>query len=179
MAKKKNRKKELKQQQRQENNIIDFSSFAEKADYPLFSQESALDEASISRLFKEFERTGNTDILAQLDSVLDLEDLEMDEADELFYQAMKEEDENVQLRLITKLLARYPDHFEARFQSLLLRSAEFSADYLKELQDFYQVALAEWKKADYASWYSLEARSPLTVITFVTETYLQEGLGSV
>ena len=174
MAKKKNRKKELRQQQRQENNIIDFSSFAEKADYPLFSQESALDEASINRLFKEFERSNNPEILEQLADVLDLEDLEMDEADELFYQAM--EDENVQLRLISKLLARYPDHFEARFQSLLLRSTEFSADYLKELQDFYQVALAEWKKADYASWYSLEARSPLTVITFVTETYLQEGL---
>ena len=176
MAKKKNRKKELRQQQRQENNIIDFSSFVEKADYPLFSQESALDEASINRLFKEFEWTNNPEILEQLADVLDLEDLEMDEADELFYQAMEEEDENVQLRLITKLLARYPNHFEAKFQSLLLRSTEFSADYLKELQDFYQVALAEWKKADYASWYSLEARSPLTVITFVTETYLQEGL---
>ena len=176
MAKKKNRKKELRQQQRQENNIIDFSSFVEKADYPLFSQESALDEASINRLFKEFEWTNNPEILEQLADVLDLEDLEMDEADELFYQAMEEEDENVQLRLITKLLARYPNHFEAKFQSLLLRSTEFSADYLKELQDFYQVALAEWKKADYASWYSLEARSPWTVITFVTETYLQEGL---
>ncbi|MGT2948871.1 hypothetical protein [Streptococcus devriesei] len=100
----------------------------------------------------------------------------MDEADELFYQAMEEEDEEMQLRLLTNLLAEYPDHFEARFQSLLLRSTEFSADYLKELQDFYQVALTEWKKADYESWYSLEARSSLTVITFVTETYLQEGL---
>lgn len=177
MAKKKNRKKELRQQQRQENNkIIDLTSFTEKSDYPLSFQESAPDKEFVEKLFEEFERTGDPDTLEQLASVLDFEDLEMDEADELFYQAMEEEDEKDQLRLITKLLARYPNHFEARFQSLLLRSTEFSADYLKELQDFYQVALAEWKKADYASWYSLEARSPLTVITFVTETYLQEGL---
>ncbi|WP_057491825.1 hypothetical protein [Streptococcus orisasini] len=177
MAKKKNRKKELRQQQKQENNkIIDFNAFAEKADNPLSFQESAPDKGFVEKLFEEFERTNNPEILEQLADILDLEDLEMDEADELFYQAMEEEDENVQLRLITKLLARYPEHFEARFQSLLLRSTEFSADYLKELQDFYQVALTEWKKADYESWYSLEARSPLTVITFVTETYLQEGL---
>lgn len=167
MTNKKNRKKELRQQQKQENNkIIDFASF----------QEPILDEVSINRLFEEYERTGNPEIMEQLASVLGFENLEMTEADELFYQAMEEEDENVQLRLISKLLARYPDHFEARFQSLLLRSTEFSADYLKELQDFYQVALSEWKNADYESWYSLEARSSLTVITFVTETYLQEGL---
>lgn len=176
MAKKKNRKKELKQKQKREGSkIIDFASFAEKADYPPYFQ-PALDEASINRLFEEFERTGNPDILEQLASVLDFEDMEMDEADELFYQAMEEEDETVQLRLITKLLARYPDHFEAKFQSLLLRSKDFSADYLEELQDFYQVALSEWKKTGYESWYSLEARSPLSVITFVTETYLTEGL---
>lgn len=176
MAKKKNRKKELKQKQKRENNnIIDFASFVENTDYPLFSQEFS-DEASINRLFEEFERTGNPEILEQLVSILDFGDVEMDEADELFYQAMEEEDEESQLHLLTNLLAEYPNHFEARFQSLLLRSAEFSASYLKELQDFYQIALTEWKKADYESWYSLEARSPLTVITFVTETYLQEGL---
>lgn len=177
MAKKKNRKKELRQQQKQENNkIIDFNAFAEKVDNPLSFQGPVLDEESVNQLFEEFERTGNPEILEQLASILDFGDVEMAEADELFYQAMEEKDEKVQLRLITKLLARYPEHFEARFQSLLLRSTEFSADYLKELQDFYQVALTEWKKADYESWYSLEARSSLTVITFVTETYLQEGL---
>ncbi len=167
MTNRKNRKKELRQQQKQENNkIIDFASF----------QEPILDEVSINRLFAEYERTGNPEILERLASILDFGDVEMDEADELFYQAMEEEDEETQLRLITDLLERYPDHFEANFQSLLLRSTEFSADYLKELQDFYQVALLEWKKADYESWYSLEARGPLTVITFVIETYLQEGL---
>ena len=177
MAKKKNRKKELRRKQKQEDNkIVDFASFAEKADYPLALSEPELDEESVNRLFKEFERTGNRETLEQLASILEFGDIEMDEADELFYQAMEEEDEEVQLRLLTDLLADYPNHFEARFQSLLLRSTEFSADYLKELQDFYQVALAKWKKADYESWYSLEARSPLTVITFVTETYLQEGL---
>ncbi|WP_317335113.1 hypothetical protein [Streptococcus orisratti] len=177
MAKKKNRKKELKRKQKQEeNNIIDFASFAEKADYPQAFSEPELDEASINRLFKEYEQTRNPEILEQLASILKFGDTKMDEADELLYQAMEEEDEEIQLRLLTNLLAEYPDHFEARFQSLILRSTEFSADYLKELQDFYQVALEEWKKADYESWYSLEARSPLTVITFVTETYLQEGL---
>lgn len=177
MAKKKNRKKELKWKQKQEeNNIIDFASFAEKADYPQAFSEPELDEASINRLFKEYEQTRNPEILEQLASILKFGDTKMDEADELLYQAMEEEDEEIQLRLLTNLLAEYPDHFEARFQSLILRSTEFSADYLKELQDFYQVALEEWKKADYESWYSLEARSPLTVITFVTETYLQEGL---
>lgn len=177
MAKKKNREKELKRKQkREDNNIIDFASFAEKADYPLASSEPELDEESVNRLFKEFEQTGNPETLEQLASILEFGDSEMDEADELFYQAMEEEGEEIQLRLLTNLLAEYPDHFEARFQSLILRSTEFSADYLKELQDFYQVALAKWKKADYESWYSLEARSPLTVITFVTETYLQEGL---
>lgn len=177
MAKKKNRKKELKQKQkREDNNIIDFASFAEKADYPQAFSEPELDEASINRLFKEFEQTRNPEILEQLASILKFGDTKMDEADELLYQAMEEEDEEIQLRLLTNLLAEYPDHFEARFQSLILRSTEFSADYFKELQDFYQVALAKWKKADYESWYSLEARSPLTVITFVTETYLQEGL---
>ena len=177
MAKKKNRKKELKRKQKQEeNNIIDFASFAEKADYPQAFSEPELDEASINRLFKEYEQTRNPEILEQLASILKFGDTKMDEADELLYQAMEEEDEEIQLRLLTNLLAEYPDHFEARFQSLILRSTEFSADYFKELQDFYQVALAKWKKADYESWYSLEARSPLTVITFVTETYLQEGL---
>ena len=177
MAKKKNRKKELRQKQKQENNkVIDFTSFAEKADNPLSFQESVLDEASVNQLFKEFEQTGNPETLEQLASILEFGDSEMDEADELFYQAMEEEGEEIQLRLLTNLLAEYPDHFEARFQSLILRSTEFSADYLKELQDFYQVALAKWKKADYESWYSLEARSPLMVITFVIENYLQEGL---
>lgn len=177
MAKKKNRKKELRWKQKQEDNkIVDFASFAEKVDYPLAFSEPELDAASVNRLFKEFEQTGNPEILEQLASILDFRDIEMDEADELFYQAMEEEDEETQLRLLTDLLTEYPDHFEAKFQSLLLRSTEFSADYLKELQDFYQVALAQWKKAGYESWYSLEARSPLTVITFVTETYLQEGL---
>ena len=176
MAKKKNRKKELRRKQKQEDNkIVDFASFAEKADYPLALSEPELDEESVNRLFKEFEQTGNPETLEQLASILEFGDSEMDEADELFYQAM-EEDEEIQLRLLTNLLAEYPDHFEAKFQSLILRSTEFSADYFKELQDFYQVALAKWKKADYESWYSLEARSPLTVITFVTETYLQEGL---
>ena len=177
MAKKKNREKELKRKQRREdNNIIDFASFAEKADYPQAFSEPELDEASINRLFKEYEQTRNPEILEQLASILEFGDIEMDEADELFYQAMEEVDEEIQLRLLTNLLAEYPDHFEARFQSLILRSTEFSADYFKELQDFYQVALAKWKKADYESWYSLEARSPLTIITFVTEIYLQEGL---
>ncbi|MGE9834806.1 hypothetical protein [Streptococcus orisratti] len=177
MAKKKNREKELKRKQkREDNNIIDFASFAEKADYPQAFSEPELDEESVNRLFKEYEQTRNPEILEQLASILEFGDTKMDEADELLYQAMEEEDEEIQLRLLTNLLAEYPDHFEARFQSLILRSTEFSADYLKELQDFYQVALEEWKKADYESWYSLEARSPLTVITFVTETYLQEGL---
>ncbi|MGT2907395.1 hypothetical protein [Streptococcus dentiloxodontae] len=179
MAKKKNRKKELKKQQKQENKIIDFMAFLEndkeRNDFKAF-QDFERSEEELKELFEEFERTGDLEILEQLTSVLNFEDVEMDEADELFYQAMEEEDEEVQLRLLTDLLAAYPDHFEANFQSLILRSTEFSADYLKELQDFYQVALAEWKKADYESWYSLEARSPLTVITFVTETYLQEGL---
>lgn len=177
MAKKKNRKKDLKQKQRQEaNKIIDFNSFVEKANVPLVFSESELDVASVDRLFKEFEHTGNPEILEQLASILDLGEIEMDEADERFYQAMEEEDEEVQLHLLNDLLADYPNHFEANFQSLLLRGAEFSVDYLKDLQDFYQVALLEWKKTGYESWYSLEARSPLTVITFVTEIYLQEGL---
>ncbi|MCI7678269.1 MAG: hypothetical protein MSS16_09415 [Streptococcus orisratti] len=177
MAKKKNRKKELKRKQkREDNNIIDFASFAEKADYPQAFSEPELDEESVNRLFKEYEQTRNPEILEQLASILKFGDTKMDEADELLYQAMEEEDEEIQLRLLTNLLAEYPDHFEARFQSLILRSTEFSADYLKELQDFYQVALEEWKKADYESWYSLEARSPLKVITFVIENYLQEGL---
>lgn len=177
MAKKKNREKELKRKQkREDNNIIDFASFAEKADYPQAFSEPELDEESVNRLFKEYEQTRNPEILEQLASILEFGDTKMDEADELFYQAMEEEDEETQLRLLTNLLTEYPNHFEARFQSLLLRSTEFSADYLKELQDFYQVALTEWKKADYESWYSLESRGPLTVITFVIETYLQEGL---
>ncbi|MGQ7551215.1 hypothetical protein ACTGU3_11085 [Streptococcus suis] len=176
MAKKKNRKKEMRYAKHNGDNIIQFSDF---------QSPNSLNQLSQTDMRKAFELTRGffvTDDEFYIDELRELlysagsKDAETEWFDEIMEISQKKH----RIRELKKLLETYPNYLEAKFQ-LLLETGNGVIDraYLEKMLVIQDELVEQWAELDYSDWFSIEARSVLQMLAFLTEVYLLNGFSNL
>lgn len=181
MVKQKNRKKAFKQKQKREEKVIDFNQFLDDDHWdsavPFFTFSDSDEE--MERIIPDYPEISNPDVLEQMKSFLDDEDMAEFEVNERLYHALQEKDDIRKVKLVKEILKEYPNHLESRLLLLQLTTSVIDVDYMKELKELHELAISAWKKTNYGPWYHSDAQSPLLALSFITEFYLREGFYSL
>ncbi|MBF0777144.1 hypothetical protein [Streptococcus cuniculi] len=185
MVKKKNRKKELKRQQ--------------KLDIKIVSEQEAalLEKGGPTQLFYEeriiphFDPTNTAalQLLEENDSLTD-DDIGMLPLqlatgtfvwrhDHLLYQkAVTTPNDHKRKKILHQVLAENPDYFLAELHLWLADWDVYSPSYFVHTQAFQAHTIERWKKEGYADWHSFTARPYLTALVYLMDYYCEAGFYS-
>lgn len=180
MSKKKNRKKELKKQQRLDIRFLKqeeadlFENFqqpvviADRRTIPYYDDQK-------TAFYQELERTGELPDCVLLNQQLKEGTFPFTEDYVLFRKAMHTPNDGAREKLLRRVLAINPDFFAARFHLLLIEEVPFERSYFDKVYNFYQEALVLWKAGHYLDWYSFETRPVLQGLMYCLEYFKEEG----
>ncbi|MBM7642137.1 helix-hairpin-helix domain-containing protein [Streptococcus loxodontisalivarius] len=182
MAKKKNRKKELKRQQK-----LDIKVVPEEEN---FLSEQLMDGQQPRfverRLIQNFD-----ELHTAMFQYMDEHDGEVDENlvsfqlrnnlfkwrkdHDYFRQAMITPNAKKRQKLLIAVLEENPNYFAADFHLLLSELVEFDLSTYQKCIDFEESTLAKWKEIGYLDWNYLEARPILQALLFLITYYTDEN----
>ncbi|HEM4643661.1 TPA: hypothetical protein U1Z93_002195, partial [Streptococcus suis] len=176
MAKKKNRKKEMRHAKHNGDNIIQFSDFQSPNSLNQLSQTDMRKALELTRGFFVTDDEFYIDELRELLYSAGSKDVETEWFDEIMEISQKKH----RIRELKKLLATYPNYLEAKFQ-LLLETGDGVIDraYLEKMLVIQDEIVEQWAELDYSDWFSIEARSVLQMLAFLTEVYLLNGFSNL
>ncbi|BCP57006.1 hypothetical protein SUT007_04640 [Streptococcus parasuis] len=180
MVKKKNRKKELKKQQKLDIKVLKqeeaelFEFFHKK---PTIVERRTIQNYDNQKtaIFQEFERTGVEPDYRQINHQLADGTFSFSEDYALFRKAMHTPNARARKKLLKEVLAINPDFFAARFHLLLIEEEPFERSYFEKVYKFYQQALDLWKAEDYADWSCFETRPIHQGLMYCLEYFIDEG----
>lgn len=179
MSKPKNRKKELKRQQKLDVKLMS----SEEADLFERLQKPIIVERRISQNFDDvhvammqyYEREGEYPEIGMLNQLLASGTFQFKEADEIFRQAMHTPNTTKRKKLLRRVLELDSDYFQADLHLLIADTDSNSEKTLKEVLVFYDRAVTLWKQIGSPSWEIWEARPYLQGMMFCLEYFIAEG----
>ena len=179
MAKKKNRKKELKRQQKLDIKVI---SEEEAAWTELLATKPTFVERRTIQNFDEL----HTAVMQYADEHGEYPDVQLinhqlknrtfdwNQAHALFREAMHTPNTQKRNKFLKQVLKINPDYFAANFHLFLSEIKDFDLPTFKKVLDFEILVLKKWKMNGYISWNYFEARPVLTALMFLIEYYMTE-----
>ena len=183
MAKKKNRKKELKRQQKLDIKVI---SEEEAAWTEIMAKNPTFVERRTIQNFDEL----HTAVMQYADEHGEYPDVQLinyqlthgifdwHEDHALFREAMHTPNTQKRNKLLKQVLKINPDYFAADFHLFLSEVEDFDLPSFKKVLDFEILVLEKWKMNGYNSWNYFEARPILSALMFLIEYYMTENLNS-
>lgn len=179
MAKKKNRKKELKKQQKLDIKVLNqeeaelFELFQKK---PIFVERRMIQNYDDQKtaIFQELERTGVEPDYRQINQQLADGTFPFSEDYALFRKAMHTPNARTRKKLLKEVLSINPDFFAARFHLLLIDEEPFERSYFEKVYAFYQQTMDLWKAEDYADWNYFETRPIHQGLMYCLEYFINE-----
>lgn len=181
MAKKKNRKKELKRQQKLDIKVI---SEEEAAWTEIMAKNPTFVERRTIQNFDEL----HTAVMQYADEHGEYPDVQLinyqlkngifdwHEDHALFREAMHTPNTQKRNKLLKQVLKINPDYFAADFHLFLSEVEDFDLSTFKKVLDFEVLVLEKWKMNGYNSWNYFEARPILSALMFLIEYYMTENL---
>ena len=179
MAKKKNRKKELKRQQKLDIKVI---SEEEAAWTEIMAKNPTFVERRTIQNFDEL----HTAVMQYADEHGEYPDVQLinyqlkhgifdwHEDHALFREAMHTPNTQKRNKLLKQVLKINPDYFAADFHLFLSEVESFDLSTFKKVLDFEILVLEKWKMNGYNSWNYFEARPILSALMFLIEYYMTE-----
>ena len=183
MAKKKNRKKELKRQQKLDIKVI---SEEEAAWTELLATKPTFVERRTIQNFDEL----HTAVMQYADEHGEYPDVQLinyqlknrtfdwNQDHALFREAMHTPNTRKRNKLLKQVLKINPDYFAADFHLFLSEVEDFDLSTFKKVLDFEVLVLEKWKMNGYNSWNYFEARPILSALMFLIEYYMAENFNS-
>lgn len=179
MAKKKNRKKELKRQQKLDIKVI---SEEEAAWTEIMAKNPTFVERRTIQNFDEL----HTAVMQYADEHGEYPDAQLinyqlknrtfvwkqDHA--IFREAMHTPNTQKRNKLLKQVLKINPDYFAADFHLFLSEIKDFDLPTFKKVLNFEVLVLEKWKMNGYNSWNYFEARPILSALMFLIEYYMTE-----
>ena len=181
MAKKKNRKKELKRQQKLDIKVI---SEEEATWTEIMAKNPTFVERRTIQNFDEL----HTAVMQYADEYGEYPDVQLinyqlkngsfdwHEDHALFREAMHTPNTQKRNKLLKQVLKINPDYFAADFHLFLSEVEDFDLPTFKKVLDFEILVLEKWKMNGYNSWNYFEARPILSALMFLIEYYMMENL---
>ena len=181
MPKKKNRKKELKRQQKLDIKVI---SEEEAAWTEIMAKNPTFVERRTIQNFDEL----HTAVMQYADEHGEYPDVQLinyqlkhgifdwHEDHALFREAMHTPNTQKRNKLLKQVLKINPDYFAADFHLFLSEVEDFDLPSFKKVLDFEILVLEKWKMNGYNSWNYFEARPILSALMFLIEYYMTENL---
>lgn len=179
MAKKKNRKEELKRQQKLDIKVISEEEAAWTeimAKKPTFVERRTIqnfDEQNTA-IVQYTEEYGEFPDVQQINYQLKNGIFDWHEDHALFKEAMHTPNTQKRNKLLKQVLKINPDYFAADFHLFLSEVEDFDLPTFKKVLDFEILVLEKWKMNGYNSWNLFEARPILTALMFLIEYYMTE-----
>ncbi len=183
MAKKKNRKKELKRQQKLDIKVI---SEEEAVWTEIIAKNPTFVERRTIQNFDEL----HTAVMQYADEHGEYPDVQLinyqlkngsfdwHEDHALFREAMHTPNTQKRNKLLKQVLKINPDYFAADFHLFLSEVEDFDLPTFKKVLDFEVLVLEKWKMNGYNSWNYFEARPILSALMFLIEYYMMENFNS-
>ena len=183
MAKKKNRKKELKRQQKLDIKVI---SEEEAAWTEIMAKNPTFVERRTIQNFDEL----HTAVMQYADEHGEYPDVQLinyqlknrtfdwKQDNAIFREAMHTPNTQKRNKLLKQVLKINPDYFAADFHLFLSEVESFDLSTFKKVLDFEILVLEKWKMNGYNSWNYFEARPILSALMFLIEYYMKENFNS-
>lgn len=183
MAKKKNRKKELKRQQKLDIKVI---SEEEAAWTEIMAKNPTFVERRTIQNFDEL----HTAVMQYADEHGEYPDVQLinyqlknrtfdwSQDHALFREAMHTPNTQKRNKLLKQVLKINPDYFAADFHLFLSEVENFDLSTFKKVLNFEILVLEKWKMNGYNSWNYFEARPILSALMFLIEYYMMENFNS-
>lgn len=176
MAKKKNREKELRRQQKLERRE------ARQAADPVFvelAHPQHVDELYDAILAYAKQKGKSPENLSQqeltnINQLLALDQFPFPKATRLFHQAMHTPDNHKRAKLLKEVLTLEPDHFSAKYHLLRTRQQLGSPEYLDAVLQFYEEVKQGWEAVNFLDWDYFPARPYLRALSYIIEYLYQE-----
>lgn len=187
MAKKKNRKKELRRQQKLNTKglsekVRDLSGylttsppvFMERRQIPHFDE---LHEALVA--YAADKGYDLVDIkheeLQDIQRLLLFDEFPFNKVTQIYRQAVRTPNNEQRGKLLRQVLDLDPDYFLAKHHLLLTEEKPFDADYFEQVWHFYDEIKQGWRSEGYLDWNYWEARPYLTAINYMVTYLYGEG----
>lgn len=182
MSKKKNRKKELKRQQKLEVKVLSeqeatLFEIGQKA--PIFYEKKVIDHFDVantaaSQLMEEHENLTDDDLM-KIGEQLSKGIFPWRRDHELYQEAIITQNKNKRKKLLKQVLAENPDYFLAELHLWLADWNIYSPVYFAQAQALQERALQGWKNEEFADWYAFSARPYLTAFVYLIDFYSEAG----
>lgn len=179
MTKKKNRKKELKRQQKLDIKVISEEEAAWTeimAKKPTFVERRKIqnfDEQNTA-MVQYAEEHGEFPDVQQINYQLKNRIFDWNQDNALFREAMHTPNTQKRNKLLKQVLKINPNYFAAGFHLFLSEVEDFDLQTFKKVLEFEILVLEKWKINGYNSWNIFEARPILTALMFLIEYYMTE-----
>jgi hypothetical protein len=179
MAQKKNRKKELKRQQKLDIKVISEEEDAWTeimAKKPTFVERRKIqnfDEQNTA-MVQYAEEHGEFPDVQQINYQLKNGIFDWNQDNALFREAMHTPNTQKRNKLLKQVLKINPNYFAADFHLFLSEVEDFDLQTFKKVLGFETLVLEKWKINGYNSWNIFEARPILTALMFLIEYYMTE-----
>ncbi|MBF0818253.1 tetratricopeptide repeat protein [Streptococcus acidominimus] len=185
MVKKKNRKKELKRQQKLEVTVLseqEAKLFEREEQAPIFYEERMIPHfdfynVAVSQL-REENKNLTDDELRYLPLQIAMGDFSWRRDHALYKEAMVTPNDRKRKKLLRQVLAENPDYFLAELHLWLADWDVSSPSYFRQTQDFQDRTIEHWKKERFADWYAFTARPYLTALVYLIDYYCEAGFYS-
>ncbi|MEQ9764196.1 hypothetical protein ABPS01_05930 [Streptococcus sp. ZJ151] len=187
MAKKKNRKKELRRQQKlnikwlseeegdfYENLATTSPILIERRQIPHFDE---LHEALMAYAADKGRDLGDIsrEELQTIQHLLLFNNFPFKKATQIYRQAVQTPNNNQRAKLLKQVLELEPDYFLAKYHLLLVNETPFDPDYFEQVLHFYEETKQGWRSAGYLDWNYFEARPYLTALNYTVAYLYEEG----
>lgn len=180
MAKKKNRKKELKKQQKLDIKVLsteeaELYEFFEKKPIIVERRRIANLDDQHKAILQEFERTGVEPDYRIINQQLREERFPFSEDYALFRQAMHTPNTRKRKQMLKEVLSINPDFFAAEFHLLVADEEPYARSYFDKVYSFYLRALNLWRVEGYTDWNYFETRPILQGLMYCLEYFKAEN----
>lgn len=180
MGKKKNRKKELRRQQKLDVKFI--------SEYEALFMEAGLPVPTFveRRLIQSFDEQ-HTAMMQETDDFVteaDMEKINRELQDgtfkwnldhSLFREALAISNPKKRQQKLREVLQVNPDYFAAEYQLFISDLNGYELDSYQKAVDFEEYTLSKWKAAGYPDWYVFKTRPILAAMMFLIVYYTTEG----
>lgn len=180
MAKKKNRKKELRRQQKLAIKVIseEEAAWTEAiAHKPILVERRRIQnfDEQHTAIMQYADEYGDYPNTQEINYQLKTGTFDWHQDHALFREAMHTKNKQKRNRLLKQVLKLNPDYFAAEFHLFVSEVEDFDLPSFEKVLEFETLVLEKWKINGYNNWNYFEARPILAALMFLIEYYMAEG----
>ncbi|QLB49577.1 hypothetical protein [Streptococcus sanguinis] len=179
MAKKKNRKKELRRQQKLAIKVISEEEAAlteALAHKPILVERRRIQnfDEQHTAIMQYADEYGDYPNIQEINYQLRTGTFDWHQDHALFREAMHTRNKQKRNKLLKQVLKLNPDYFAAEFHLFVSEVEDFDLPSFEKVLEFETLVLEKWKIKGYNNWNYFEARPVLTALMFLIEYYMTE-----